>query len=373
MDIKSQVPEFGVSDFVTVFNQTISGLYSRVIVTGEISGLRISRGKWLYYDLKDEDSKIRVFGSADRLPGPIENGMVVSVLVTPQLHPQFGFSLTQIDLQYKGQGTINKAFEILYKKLAKEGLFDPSNKRPLPFAPENIALITSKESAAYSDFIKIISARWPRLQVDLYDTAVQGQQAVDGIVNSLQKANQNHATHEIICIIRGGGADDDFHAFNDERVVRAISASRIPTVVAIGHERDESLAEFSADLRASTPSNAGELIVPDYHQEKVICEQKMYTVDSLIVGIINDNKQQILRTKERIQQVLRDVILRERQDLQLKQQLVSSLDPYAILGQGYALVKSAGKRIKSVKDLSKGDDIEVMLEDGTFSAEVNKI
>lgn len=370
MDSDVQIPEFGVSDFVTVFNQTISSLYSRVIVTGEVSGLRISRGRWLYYDLKDEDSKIRVFGSTDRLPGPLENGMVVSALVTPQLHPQFGFSLNQIDLQYKGQGTINKAFDILYKKLAKEGLFDPAKKRHLPYAPENVALVTSRESAAYSDFMKIISARWPRLQIDLYDTPVQGQQAVDGIVNALQKANQNHATHEIICVIRGGGADDDFHAFNDERVVRAISACRIPTVVAIGHERDESLAELSADLRASTPSNAGELIVPDYQQEKIICEQKMYTIANTFLGIINDNRQQISRTKDALDQILRDVIVRERQYLQLKQQIVRALDPYVILRQGYAVIKSSGERIISKKSLKKGQDLEIILSDGTVQAEV---
>jgi len=150
----------GVSDFVALVNQTFEYAFSGVVIRGELANFRVSKNKWVYFDLKDDMATVRFFGTVYQLSGPLEDGMVLRVRGMPKLHPQYGFSITVQNISLEGEGTIKRAAELLQAKLTAEGLFAPERKRPLPYPPAKIGLVTSTESAAYADFIKILNARW---------------------------------------------------------------------------------------------------------------------------------------------------------------------------------------------------------------------
>ncbi len=237
----------GVSDFVAVLNQTLDYAYPEVTIIGELANLRVSRGRWLYFDLKDEISTVKFFGTVRQLPGPLEDGMVLRVRGMPRLHHQYGFSVNVVAIQPAGEGTIKRAAQLLQAKLAKEGLFDEARKRQLPYPPARIGLITSRQSAAYADFIKVLGARWRGVEVEVIDVQVQGEAAPEQLVGALKQLNNLAEPPEVAVLIRGGGSAEDLAAYSSESVVRAVAASRVPTLVAIGHETDLSLAELAAD------------------------------------------------------------------------------------------------------------------------------
>ncbi|HEU4606940.1 MAG TPA: exodeoxyribonuclease VII large subunit, partial [Chitinophagaceae bacterium] len=261
-----------VSDFVAVLNQTLEYAYPSVIIEGELVNFRISKNKWVYFDLKDEFSSVKFFATVYQLPGPLEDGLMLQVRGVPRLHQQFGFSVNVQSIRPVGEGSLQKAAALLEAKLSAEGLFDPDRKRSLPYPPERIGLITSGESAAYHDFIKILNARWVGVNVELADVQVQGEQAPSQIIAALDYFNSEGEPVDAVVITRGGGSADDLAAFSTEQVTRAVAGSRIPTLVAIGHEVDISLAEMAADKRASTPSNAAEMLVPDKKSELIRLE-----------------------------------------------------------------------------------------------------
>src|SRR4051812_38117160 len=199
-------PTFSVSEFVAVLNQTFEYAFPDVVVTGELLNFRVSKNKWVYFDLKDDEASVRCFGTVYHLPGPLEDGMLLNVRAMPRLHPQFGFSLNVTNISPAGAGSIRKAADLLQAKLVAEGLFDPERKRPLPYPPAHIGLVTSGESAAYADFNKIINARWSGLQITHVDVQVQGEAAPAQIVDALDQLNTMAEPPEVIVLIRGGGS-----------------------------------------------------------------------------------------------------------------------------------------------------------------------
>jgi len=184
---------FGVSDFVTYLNQTLEIAYPYVTIEGELANLRVSKNRWVYFDLKDEDSSVKFFGTVYALPGPLEDGMVVRVSGNPRLHNLYGFSVNVQSITPVGEGALRRAADLLAAKLQAEGLFAPERKRSLPYPPQRIALITAGESAAYVDFLKILNARWRGIAVDHYDVQVQGEPAVGQIVAAIAAANASVA------------------------------------------------------------------------------------------------------------------------------------------------------------------------------------
>lgn len=372
MSVDSRL-EFGVSDFVAVFNQTINYAYSSVVILGEVSNLRISRNTWLYFSLKDENSSINFFGSILKLPAPIEDGMMLRVRATPQLHPRFGFSLQVEQIELSGKGTINRANKLLHAKLEKEGLFAPERKRQIPSIPDSIGLITSSESAAYSDFIKIVNQRWAGLKIVHHEALVQGVDSPNQIIKAINNMNTRLPYLDLLVITRGGGSSDDLDAFNDEKLTRAIASSRIPTLVAVGHERDLSFAELVADKRASTPSNAAEIIVPDRRDEVRRLNRDLdslaTTVKSILSGASNSLDQNILN----ISNYLKDFLNQEASKIELKEQLLRSFDPQAVLNRGYSIVSKNGQTIKSIQQLDIGDKIDIRLAKGSAMAEIGKL
>jgi exodeoxyribonuclease VII large subunit len=364
----------GVSDFVALVNQTFAYAYDSVVIVGELANFKISKNKWVYFDLKDELASVRFFGTVYALPGPLEDGMLLEVRGNPRLHPQFGFSITAQSMRPVGEGSIKKAANLLEASLRAEGLFDDERKRPLPYPPRTVGLITSQESAAYADFMKILDARWRGLEVQLIDVQVQGSAALDQILGAIKTFNQMAAPPEVLVLIRGGGSADDLQVFSSEQVTRAVAASRIPVLVAIGHEVDNSLVELAADLRASTPSNAAELLVPDRREvRKSLLEQaKNLTVlmDHVFAAARTAHREDVTR----LGRIMDDKLETLRRHIERQKQLAAALSPAAALRRGYAIVRSEkSTNVRSGSQLSAHTNVTVQLFDAIFSAEVNNI
>ena len=240
--------------------------FGHILVEGEISNLARPRSGHIYFTLKDDKAQIRCAFFKQRMAGltarPADGDRVVVKAQLSLYEPRGDYQLIVHRLEAAGEGALRQAFEALRKKLADEGLFEPDRKRPLPAYPQRIGIITSATGAAVRDIIQVLGRRWPLAQLRIYPVAVQGDQAAPAIVHALQQANQQGWAQTLI-LGRGGGSLEDLWPFNEEAVVRAVVASRIPVVAAVGHETDTSIAELAADLRAPTPSAAAEAVAPD--------------------------------------------------------------------------------------------------------------
>lgn len=365
-----QEPVFGVSDFVAVFNQTLEHAYPSVIIQGELANFKVSKNRWVYFDLKDEFSSVKFFGTVYQMPGPLEDGLLLQVRGQPRLHQLYGFSVNVQTIQPVGEGSIKRAAALLEAKLTKEGLFDPERKRRLPYPPVRIGLITSGQSAAYADFIKIMNERWGGTEISLADVQVQGEQAPGQIINALEFFNSQAEPADVIVITRGGGSPEDLAAFNTEHVTRAVAASRIPTLVAIGHEVDISLAEMAADQRASTPSNAAQLLVPDKEQllRQLPAIQKQL---GQLLGQTVERRQKDARDRAGdLRDIMKRLLDEESHNLRLKERLLGVLDPRAALRRGYAIVRKDGKLVRRTAQARLGDKLVISLEDGEIKSVV---
>jgi exodeoxyribonuclease VII large subunit len=271
-----------------------------------------------------------------------------------------------------GEGALKKAADLLYKKIAKEGLFDPARKRVLPLAPRKIGLITAAKSAAYSDFIKILNERWGGVEVLLADVYVQGDKAPTQLTEAIEYLNQSEQP-DVLIITRGGGSADDLAAFNDERVVRAVAASRAPTLVAIGHEVDISLAELAADVRASTPSNAAQILVPDRRHELLLLGQKRDILQKVLADQIAEQSSKLQVSQTAMQSSLEQLLNSESEKLTNYRRLISLFDPQAALRRGYAIVTKGQEYIRRTGQVKNKDRLNVRLSDGTIQTEVIKV
>lgn len=363
---------FSVSDFVAVFNQTIEYAYPVITIEGELSNFKISKGKWLYFDLKDDQASVRFFGTVYSLPGPLEDGIMVRVIGSPRLHQTFGFSISVQTITPVGEGSLKKAADLLRAKLSKEGLFAPERKRYLPYAPVRIGLVASGESAAYADFIKILNARWGGVEIVHAESQVQGELAIGQLVSALERLNETENL-DVIVITRGGGSADDLGAFSAEQVVRAVAASRVPTLVAIGHEVDESLAELAADVRASTPSNAAELLVPDRSAVIAAAYQDMRLCLNKATHILDGQRQYAKDVPALFHNAVARHLASHQQWLTHRQQHLHGYNPALVLRRGYAILRHQGAPVKRAGQLKAGDAATIELADGSLSVTIDKV
>jgi exodeoxyribonuclease VII large subunit len=364
---------FTVSEFVAVLNQTLEFAYPGVTVTGEVANFRVSKNRWVYFDLKDDQATVRFFGTVYQLPAPLEDGMMVTVRGIPKLHQQYGFSVTVQSLRPVGEGSIKKAAKLLEAKLAAEGLFDEARKRPLPYPPTHIGLITSGESAAYRDFVKILAARWGGLEITLIDVQVQGEASPLQIVQAIDQFNRMAAMPEVLVITRGGGSAEDLQTFSTEQVTRAVAASRIPTIVAIGHEVDISLAELAADQRASTPSNAAELLVPDRKALLGALQSHREHLAHAAERSVRDGYRELTLARETLHGSVQQLVTQASEQLALRSQVLRAYNPQAALSRGYALVRKGQTVVRTGADVAVGDQITVQLQDAELTSEVKDI
>ena len=327
------------SEFVAVVNQTLEYAYTSVTIVGEVSEFKVNQGKWVFFNVKDEESSVPCFMTLWSLSQPIEDGMKVVVRGVPKITKWGKFSFTVSKVAPMGEGSLKKAFEMLKKKLADEGIFDVSKKRPLPEEITKIGVISSTQAAGYHDFVKIINARWGGMKVLVAHTQVQGLDAPEQMIRALKYFNE-YTDVQVIALIRGGGSKDDLSCFNDEALVRAVAASKIPVICGIGHEVDESLCDLACDVRASTPSNVAELLTRDRKTEKIAEKLEM------ILSKINAE----IRVLE--------------SELMQKKRMIETLNPENILKQGYAIL--AG-------DISVGNVVKITTLEQEIEAEILKL
>ncbi len=362
-------------------------------IEGEVAEYRVSQEKWVWFLLKDATAVVPCFSTVWQLRQPLEDGMKVRVHGVPKVHPKSGkFSVNVDRVEMVGEGALKRAFELLKKKLDLEGLFAPGRKRALPRFPERIGLIASTESAAYTDFLRLLGNRWGGLQVQAAHVQVQGRDAVRDIVGAFAYFNRHPELAEVLVLTRGGGAMEDLHAFNSEEVVRAIFGSKIPVIVAVGHERDETLADYVADLRASTPSNAAERLVPDRRDLEREVEAYVRTMERGVEKEIAHLAHRLSDLEHQLQDQVRsaraefDAVMADL-ELQLSafegrlrvlsgsierdERLLRSFDPQGVLKRGYAIVRGPdGRLLRDVASVDRGVAIAVQLSKGTLEAEV---
>ena len=371
-----------------------------VCVRGELSNYKIYPSGHHYFTLKDQESSLKCVmfrGSASKLRYRPENGMGVTATGRLEVYVRDGvYQLICTSLMPEGLGDLQVAFEQLKAKLSEEGLFDRAHKKPLPVMPGRIAIITSSAGAAVHDMIRILGRRWPMSKVILLPVRVQGVEAPPELAGAIRYANEFQVA-DLIITGRGGGSLEDLWAFNDERVARAIYASQIPVISAVGHEPDVTISDYVADRRASTPSNAAEIAVPDQQEMREALESYGIRSRQAMEKSLRVAAQRLdaLRNKRVLTEPgafldsrrldldrLRDRLLasEERQLAEKRQRFVklgASLDamsPLRVLSRGYALATGReGKPLRSVRGLAKGDEITVRFQDGQAACRVEQV
>ena len=370
-----------------------------IFVRGEISNYKCYPSGHHYFTLKDEGSALRCVmfrGMAAKLRFRPENGMKVVAFGRIGVFPRDGgYQLYCSDLSVQGVGDLHVAFEQLKEALGKEGLFDPAHKKPLPKYPRRIAIITSSAGAAVHDMLRILKARWPMSEVVLLPVRVQGAEAPAEIAGALRYANKWKVA-DLIITGRGGGSIEDLWAFNDARVARAIYASDLPVISAVGHEPDVTISDFVADARASTPSNAAEIAVPEQKELR-------RRLDMLSARMEQSEQKRVKALRERYEALARSRVLRDpmafiddkrllldytqrklsalaqaqtAQRAQRFASLAASLDalsPLKVLGRGYAVARDEnGTILRAAEEASVGEKIEVLLGQGSLMCTVDE-
>ena len=354
---------YSVSDFQAVCNQIMETAFSGVVVEGEVASFKINQGQYVFFDLKDEQSSVGCFMMKYALRFPLEDGMKVRVRAIPKLTNWGKFSLTVQAVMPVGEGDLKKSFELLKKKLGDEGLFAPEKKRPLPENIVKIGVISSTQAAGYADFCKILDERWGGLELQVAHTQVQGMTAADQIIKALNYLNERGEV-QVIAVIRGGGSADDLAVFNDEALVRAIAASKIPVITGIGHEVDESLCDLAADIVASTPSNAAQMLSRDRREVIMNIRSDIVRINNLfnteVEKRISEVREEILRVGDEL--IVRITTLES--EIVSQRRILAQLNPEKILERGYALVKG---------EVSVGNVVEITTSKQEIKAKITEI
>lgn len=358
-----QTPRFSVGDFIAVANQTLEIAFGSVEIVGEVSSFKVNQNKYVFFDLKDSEGSIGCFMMVYALRTPLEDGMKVIIRAVPKITKWGKFSLTVQAIRPVGEGSIKKSFEILKKKLEAEGLFSEDRKRALPPMPKRIGVISSVQAAGYADFMKIVDERWGGLKIEVAHVAVQGEGAADQMIRAIRYFNTLPELPEVLVIIRGGGSADDLAAFNDELLVREIAASRIPTLVGVGHEVDVSLADMVADVRAATPSNAAQIVVPDKRQIESLVNQKIHDLGVRTVRIVDQIEEDVENSLRQMLGITERKIDSVHDELLTLERVLRSVDPMTVLERGYAIVRG---------EMNVGGTIELEMKDVKLKAKVEE-
>lgn len=390
---------------ITQLNEYIRGrmdadpLLAQVAVRGEISNYKMYPSGHHYFTLKDEGSALRCVmfkGNAMRLRFRPENGMKIIAMGKVSVYPRDGaYQLYCTGMTMDGVGDLYAAFEQLKKKLAAQGLFDPTHKKPLPRYPGTIGIVTSSAGAAVHDMLRILRKRYPLSKVRLLPVRVQGGEAPGEIAAAIGYANHYHLA-DLLIVGRGGGSIEDLWAFNDEQVAYAIYHSEIPIISAVGHEPDVTISDYVADLRAATPSNAAELAVPDQDALRQNLDAMSNAMASSLnrqiksarqhlqvlsasqalqspTGYLEQRNQSVELMKNRMIAAQNQNITRAKQRYIAQISKLEAMSPLKVLTRGYSMAQSeSGEVVRSVNQVSLGERIRIRLSDGTLSATVMK-
>jgi exodeoxyribonuclease VII large subunit len=365
---------------VAAFNQGVARWLQRLPtlwVEGEVTELRRQTGwQTVYFTLKDPDtgaclSAAMPRGQFDALRLDLANGERVHVYGRPELWTQKGeLRLRAMSIERFGLGEHLAALERLKAKLAAEGLFADSRKRPLPRLPRRIGLVTGNDAAAKRDVLTAIQSRFPPARVVVAETLVQGRRAAEAIVSALT-AIAAEPEVDVIVLARGGGGFEDLLPFSDERLVRAVCACPVPVVTAVGHEQDTPLCDLAADRRASTPTAAGRLVVPDLEELLAGLRRSRETLARGARRTLERHAQRLGQAHERLRRTPALMVERRRARLAQTAGRLRALSPRATLERGYAIVRREGEIVRAAAAVAAGDEIQVDVADGSFGARVD--
>jgi len=394
-------PVYTVSQLTAEIRGTLEQTFGSIWVEGEISNFHHHSSGHMYFTLKDAESQIRavMFRSSNTLLRFIpEDGLAVLMQGTLTVYERRGeYQIVVERMEPQGLGALQLAFEQLKERLEKEGLFDPAHKRPIPVLPRRIGVITSPTGAVIRDILNVLTRRFATVDVLLYPVAVQGDRAVPEIVEALATVNQRDDI-DVLILARGGGSLEDLWAFNEEEVARAIFASRIPVISAVGHEVDFTIADFVADLRAPTPSAAAELVisrkdeltqrVDDLADRLAACFTfQLRTLRSRCDGLqrhltLVSPSEQIRARREHLLHLWGAFTRRIGHSLSLLQGelkawagKLDSLSPLAILGRGYSICRRpvTGEIVKVARTVSAGEGLEILVHEGEILCDVREV
>jgi exodeoxyribonuclease VII large subunit len=379
-----------VTEITRQIKLSLEQRFPRVWLEGEISNCKHHTSGHLYFTLKDEGAQISAVMWRSRVASLLvrpEDGMKVIARGAVTVYPPRGNYQIDVDqLQPQGVGELQLAFERLKQKLSAEGLFDPDRKKPLPEFPERIGIITSETGAALQDIRSVLSRRFPSLEVVLRPAKVQGIGAAEDVVRAIEEMNR-YGRIDVLIIGRGGGSLEDLWAFNEEAVARAIAASEIPTISAVGHEVDFSIADFVADLRAPTPSAAGELVVRDRTELLEVIRNICYTMRTTLEDRVAASREQVgtilasysfnkpfdllrqnaQRVDELERSLVKTIVHRMQSATQrtvAAQNQLKALSPDRVLKRGYTMVRKAGRIVSHSGGLTAGDSAVIHFHDG---------
>lgn len=405
---------FSVSQFVDYLREHLRTTVGEVTIQGEMTGYRERGDNLVFFDLKDEESVITCFLLKYELSQPLEDGMEVKITGVPSLFKKSGkFHVKVLTVTLVGEGALRRALLKLKEKLDKEGLLDPARKRALPRFPERIGLVTSPDAAAYTDVLRALKRRWRAHTVVVAPVRVQGEGAARDIIRGLNAAN-SHGRVDVVIVTRGGGSLEDLAAFNDEAVARAIVASRAPVVCGVGHERDITIAELVADLRASTPTAAAELVAPARAEVALDLRDLARRLEASLLDVVADENERVTTLLDRLQRAFRapvqaaDALIgrlrvafasfagrpslgservaalehrlltvapgwlqRTRLALDGLLRTLTTLNPRAVFARGYSVTFDVqGQVIHDAEALWKGQQVRTQVEHGEFTSEV---
>lgn len=396
----TQLPVYSVSQVNGYLKELVDGdpLLRGLLVRGEVSNYKCYPSGHHYFSLKDEQGSIRCVmfrGDAARLRFKPVNGLSVIAYGRVSVYPRDGqYQLYCTQLMEDGRGALDRAFEELKKKLEAQGLFDPAKKQPLPAYPRRIALVTSPAGAAVRDMIRILRQRWPLTEVLVVPVRVQGEGAAEEIAAAIHQVN-NRDDIDLIITGRGGGSREDLWAFNEEPVAWAIALSNIPVISAVGHEPDVTISDYVADLRASTPSNAAELAVPDQQQERQRLEGLTLRLRQAMevqldrdrkeltrleqsrvlrnpVAVVDDQRMRLDSAQRRLAMALERTLRRGRVELAGLAGRVDAMSPLKVLSRGYAIAKAEGRAVTTVEQVQPGQAMDVLVADGVYHCRVEE-
>jgi len=344
-----------------------------IIVNGEISNYKKAMNGHFYFSLKDDKASISAVLFKDyalNLKFTPKDGDMVKAIASISVFPQRGtYSLRVYSMEPLGAGELLLELEKLKKKLAAEGLFDDSRKKPINLYPKAIGLITAKGSAAIKDMVTNIQRRFPPCDIYIFPSKVQGDGASKELLDALKLAQQYPL--DTIIIGRGGGSSEDLNAFNDEELVREAARCNIPIISAVGHEIDTTLIDYVADKRASTPTGAAELATVD---QREIQEEMMNALEDMKLSIkkrLDSMREDLSDLKSNLNDSMLSLIKDERTNIHLLDEKLNALNPQNILGRGFTITEnSKGKIIKSTKDAEIGDTLITHLQDGVLISDI---
>ena len=371
-------PILTVTDINTYVKVILSGdeRLKFVRIRGEISNFKAYPSGHFYFSLKDNESTISavMFANyAKRIAFSPKNGDEVIVLASVDAYvPRGSYNLNVFEMEEVGLGQQLIELEKLKRKLAEEGLFDESRKRPINIYPKAIGVITAPNGAAVRDIVTNIKRRYPIADIYVFPSLVQGEQAPQELLKAFYESQKYDL--DTLIIGRGGGASEDLSAFNDEKLVRAVSTSKMPIIAAVGHEIDTTLIDYIADKRASTPTGAAELATVDIREIEKEFDYSLLTMEQALVAKVSDMKEELGELKEKLNDSLIEKVDNQKVELDHLKTQLEILNPKNVLSRGYSIsVDEQGKSITSIKNVKKGTTIKTILKDGEVLSNVVEV